>query len=153
MGSKFLDLIDFNNNGLSDKGANVIVDFLVEHKTPVKKLKIYGNRLSSCEAFCRLLEDPSCGLQNEISLQELHLSHNTITISAFEDLLNTIAQCKRPEPMSPPLWLRIENNDFKQEDVSEVVERLQDQLQVCFAEGDDCSEKVCATGADVHIVL
>lgn len=157
MGSQFLNLIDFNNNDLTDKGASVIVDFLQEHKMPVKKLKLYGNRLTSCEAICRLLEDPEIGLQNADSLQELHLSHNDLSAASLEDLLNTVAQCKRPGTISPPLWIRLEKNNIAAEDVAEVAQRLDDQLSVCFdgstnADGD-CTVSACAAGADVHIVL
>jgi len=149
-GGHYLDLIDFSNNNLSDKGANVIVDFLLEHGKPVKKLKLYGNQLTSCEAICRLLEDPACGLQKEVSLQELHLSHNQIDNAALEDLLNTIAQCKKPEPISPPLLIRLEKNKIAEEDACELAERLADQLQVCIILGSGTTGDA---DADVHVVL
>lgn len=153
MDSQYLDVVDFSNNGLTDRGVDTLIDFLIESKKPTKKLKLYGNEMASCEAIVRLLEDPVCGLQNEASLQELHLSHNGITAPAMEELLYAIAGSKKPGPMSPPLWIRVERNHFSHEDMSEVAERLRGQLDICFVLGGDCTVSTCAVGADVHLVL
>merc|ERR1712096_333985 len=131
-----------------------LVDFLVSQERPGKKLKLYGNNITSLRSIIVLLEDPVCGILNDsVSLQELHIGSNEIPVSELEDMLDAIAQLKGPEPMSPPLWLRVERNGFSPDALDEVVERLRDRLNICFLLGRDCTTEACEANADVHVVF
>jgi len=153
MSGTYLNMLDFSNNGLTDDGINTIVDFLIQHKKPVKKIKLYGNKMISADGIIRLLEDPVCGLQNEHHLQELHLSHNEISLPAMEELLDAIAALKPPGPISQPLWLRVEKNGFGPDAFDDIAHRLRDTLNICFVLGKGCTNQACEAGADVHIVF
>lgn len=157
MSAKHLDLVDFSHNAITDIGADTLVDFLIENQKPVKKLKLFGNRLETCDALIRLLEDPGCGLQSDTTIQELHVSHNELEASAIEDLLSCIARLKCiAGPLSPPLWLQVEGNKFGEEEMSEVAQRLQGELGICVVAGSSGTvPDFCEDGSDVdvHLVL
>lgn len=115
LGQKPLDAVDFSCNALTDRGADALIDFLIEHRWPVKRLKLFVNRLRTLDHVCRLLEDPVIGLGSPSGAgpEELHLSHNALDESAIEQLLEVASTWKARNggrPIRPSLWVRVEHN-------------------------------------------
>jgi len=155
LGEGWLSLIDFSHNGLSDHGAETLIAFLISHQRPVKRIKLFGNKISSTGAICQLLKDPICGLRAPVSVRELHLSYNLITVSALEELLETIAEVKGSASLPSPLWIRIEGNGLENH-ASVVVEKVrQNGLEVCIVtqkeKDQGCTMSSCISGADIHL--
>jgi len=151
----WLSLLDFSHNGLSDHGAETLIAFLISHQRPVKRIKLFGNKISSTSAICRLLKDPICGLRAAVSVHELHLSYNLITATALLELLETIADMKGLASLPSPLWIRIDGNGLENH-VSVVVEKVRQRgLEVCIVtqkeKDQGCTMSSCISGADIHL--
>lgn len=125
-----LDLVDFSNNNLTDKGFDNVVGLLIAHGRSVRKLKLHANRLSSLAPLSRLFDDPVCGLAAAAAAggqQEIHLSHNQLQASAIEAFFATLAGAKERGVQRPrmPMFMRVEKNPCNSASLQDVVDRVQ----------------------------
>merc|ERR1712107_401668 len=112
--------VDFSQNNLTATGLNAL-PIPWDSCKHLGTVKLYRNYLDdrSCDFICNLLEQcPTiCGL---------HLSHNRLSASAIERIVETADRLRQQDDLDwdicwdapikisqdpPPLWLRIENND------------------------------------------
>jgi len=152
LGASAIECVDVSHNEITDAGAESLIDFFLERQRPMRRLKIFGNRLSEPFALCRLLEDPRCGICAPDGLAELHLSHNNIAPGMLWRLLESIAYTieKFGRPRWP-IWLRLERNAGLR-DAGEIPRKL----RVCFEAGPGargCGIRHCRNDADVHLLL
>lgn len=156
-----LECIDASHNSLTDDGVDYILDFLLQRKQKVKRIKFFHNRLREPRLLCRYLEDEVCGVGARDGIFELHLSHNLVTLSMMEQLLQSLSRRRQVTgPMRPPFWLRMEQNTaLVESDAAQALADRENQwggLKICFAGGmprSKCTIKHCKDGCDVHLVL
>lgn len=154
---KPLECIDVSGNNLTDRGANMLARFLLEHRLPTRRLMLFKNQLENPSDICNLIEDPNCGVASCDGLTELHLSHNFVTSDFLGSVLTSVAKrVKEVGKLRPPLWLRVERNgDLKSDaDAGKRLERP--GLHICFearCKQSGCTIRNCNQGADVHIVF
>lgn len=151
-----LACIDVSDNGISDDGVRVLIDFLRERGQIAQRLKLFKNKLQDPLALCELIEDPHLGCGTDDGLSELHLSSNWLGIGAIDRLLASLGRrVKACGGFRVPVWLRVEHNGLSIGEVEELVQRQQRTgLHVCLEGGvakSGCSIGSCRLGADVHL--
>lgn len=152
-----VESMDLSENQLTDRGVHFLVKWMLDYQVPVRRLKLFKNRLSFPIALCGLIEDNVVGVGAEVGLRELHLSSNGIAADAVARLLDSIRRRREKcgGRFDPPLWLRLERNELSQEDA----ERLADSyakkgLLICLEGGSaksGCTIQSCRHSADVHM--
>jgi len=144
LGQSAIDVFDFSNNELTDVGCEVLAEFIICNRLQIKKLKLHRNRMTSLAGICRLLEDPTCGIRTQHTIRELHLSHNNISSSALELVLNSVLRSKPPGRMKkPPLWVRLENNNIIPSSLAAMLDRINRQgLKVVIIDKKDGAPNV-----------
>ena len=116
--------------------------------------------MSGPPSMCDLIRDGCCGIGARNGLSELHLSHNLITESMVDNLLDAtgkaIAACGGR--LRQPFYLRMELNStlegidpkrFSEDDGKR-------GFKICLSAGyqkSGCNIKHCRHGADVHLIL
>jgi len=150
----FLEVVDFSHNGLTSRGVETLVEFILAHGRPVNKLKLVGNNIATLEGVCRLVEDPRCGLRAPKSLAELHLSQNQISADALEKLLESVSRAKGPGPLRAPIWMWVERNRLEEDHLAIIAGRMQSRgLAVCVVGARESQQGGKAGDASVHLVL
>lgn len=159
LGPGSLDCVDLSHNNLTDEGASALVDFLLKRRQPTARLKLFHNKIGDSTAICDLLEDDRCGLGATDGLVELHLSHNLITVSMLDRILDSIGHrvsvCGGR--LRRPFYLRLDHNPMvagKEENFDK--DNMSRNFKWCFNAGysqSGCSLGHCRHGADVHIIF
>lgn len=156
-GGKPLDCVDVSYNNLTDRGANMLTRFLLQHRLPTRRVKLFHNQLENPIDICELIEDSVCGVGSRDGLTELHMSHNFVTAKFLGSVLTSVSRRVRDAGnLRPPLWLRVERNgDLKSDaDAGRCLETP--GLKLCFNGGSKqsgCTLRSCKQGADVHVVF
>lgn len=155
-----LESVDVSRNCLTDQGGDSLLEFLMHHNRPTRRLKLFQNRLRHPQALCEFAEHPVCGVGSGSGLQEIHLSHNSLRIGFLEGLLESVARARREggRQRLAPLWLRVEKNEGLPEAAKHILEAKEFcGLRLCFdgaRQGySGCGPHKCKHGADVHLVI
>lgn len=155
-----LDCVDVSHNSLTDKGVNALVDYLLRRQQPTRRLKLFHNRLREPPSISDLIEDKWCGIGARDGLCELHLSHNLITVSMLDNLLDSIGRAIAACGgwLRPPLYVRLELNPSLEE--TDTTRFAKDdgsrRFKICLSAGNSksgCRLGHCRQGADVHLML
>lgn len=153
------DSVDLSENQLTDEGGEALIRWLLECKVPVRRLKLFKNRMRSPAALCGLIEDEILGVGASAGVRELHLSSNEIDKEGVIALLDSICERKKKTSavFDPPLWLRLERceHHLSEERAQKVVEDFAAKgLKICLeggVKGSGCSIQHCKHSADVHL--
>lgn len=169
LGLDMLDDLDVSCNRLTDKGVSFLVDFLLQHRQCVRRVKLFRNMLREPVSLCRLIEDTQVGAWpgwgdeaptardgSATGLQELHMSRNCVTAEGLRSLLESLrrraAANGRPKR---PFWLRLERNDGLTEPARRLAEEFcRKGLGVCLEGGhpnSGCNLRHCRLRAAVHL--
>ena len=131
---------DFSRNRLTGAGLEAL-NISWEFCADLEEIRLYRNHLddSSCAFVCKLLEQ--CR-----ALRGLHLSHNRLTEAGVMEIVRTAARCRDASQVC--LWLRIENNDFK--DPGALQAQLAEEPTVCPVTSS-CTAWHCERGCKIHV--
>eukprot|EP00931_Biecheleriopsis_adriatica_P041172 TRINITY_DN23564_c0_g1_i1.p1 TRINITY_DN23564_c0_g1~~TRINITY_DN23564_c0_g1_i1.p1 ORF type:complete len:605 (+),score=151.93 TRINITY_DN23564_c0_g1_i1:96-1910(+) len=131
--------INFSRCGLDDAAVRTLADYLYSRDIAVQTLKLFRNSIGDSGAWAI----GQVMAHSSQPVQEVHLSHNSITEQGACSLLESIAWCERyPHPAETgrrdshglsPVWLRLEHNfiDWK------VIDHRLNRLTWCTAESKD----------------
>eukprot|EP00397_Hematodinium_sp_SG-2012_P002193 GEMP01002199.1.p1 GENE.GEMP01002199.1~~GEMP01002199.1.p1 ORF type:complete len:767 (+),score=158.86 GEMP01002199.1:495-2795(+) len=124
--------IDLAENPLTSIGCVQLLELLQKNNVSMMTVKLYK---------CQLTDDAGIALANVLAtqvepMQELHLSHNRLTVVSFVALLSGVQRhggYPRGGSHSTPLWARLEyNNVARPADVLKMVE-IQCGIRACLA--------------------
>lgn len=158
-----IECMDFSRNDLTDSGVRILVNWVLEHQTCVKRLKLFRNKLESPDALCELVDDKTVGAGPMDGLVELHLSNCGIKLSFLKALLRCVGRA-RPSQARPrrPFWLRVEHNPgFSVKALERLEQELRDEqedVSICLdlikpKGSHSCSLHKCAKGAQIHAFI
>lgn len=150
---KVIDNINLSNNYLTDQGMKNILDVVVSFGKPIKRLKFFSNKLVYPDSICHLIEDRRCGLGVHGGPTEIHLSHNSLEPKFLDRLLKSFSAYKSfiKKPISPPIWLRCEQNGLEKAGAELVEQYEKEGLKVCIVQR--AFRKQADPYADVHLYL
>jgi hypothetical protein len=152
------DRLDLSRNNIGDEGVSHLVRFLQDRKQAVVRLMLFMNKLVEPDAVCRLIEDSELGVGAPSGLSELHLSSNSMTLSALRRIIESVRrralQCG---PFRQPVWLRAERNPSLENEATEFAKGYwSSNFKICLDGGrpeSGCSLSHCRYNADVHLHL
>lgn len=144
--------IDLAENPLSNSTTTSLLEILKKYHVRLKTLKLYK---------CQLTDDAGIALANFVAeqrepIQEMHLSHNRLTIISFVALLCAVSK-HGGYPHGPqktlPLWVRVEYNQISRPAETLKMVETQVGLRSCLAsDRDSCGPWRCVQTKNVPMV-
>jgi len=135
--------IDFSQSSLTSDNLNNVVLNICRRSPRLRILKLFRNQLDDrgAEGIAELISQKP-------DLEELHLSHNSITAVGARAIVEASDAARSDR--SNPLWVRLEHNHVA--DPDEVFETFKQEYSVCKRENEvRCNVRYCCNRAKVHL--